>query len=91
MFSMARSLCSAVPRALQPQTETVWRQANKYDVPRLVFVNKMDRAGANFLRVIGQIKQRLGHTPVPIQLAIGSEDNFQGQIDLVDHGSCLLE
>lgn len=68
---------------VEPQSETVWRQANKYGVPRLVYVNKMDRAGANFLRVIGQIKQRLGHTPVPIQLAIGAEDNFQGQIDLV--------
>jgi elongation factor G len=68
---------------VEPQSETVWRQANKYGVPRLVYVNKMDRAGANFLRVIGQIKQRLGHTPVPIQLAIGSEDNFQGQIDLL--------
>src|SRR3990167_1840582 len=60
---------------VEPQSETVWRQANKYGVPRLVYVNKMDRAGANFLRVIGQIKQRLGHTPVPIQLAIGEEDN----------------
>ena len=69
---------------VEPQSETVWRQANKYGVPRLVYVNKMDRAGANFLRVIGQIKQRLGHTPVPIQLAIGSEDNFQGQIDLIN-------
>jgi elongation factor G len=68
---------------VEPQSETVWRQANKYGVPRLVYVNKMDRAGANFLRVVGQIKQRLGHTPVPIQLAIGSEDNFQGQIDLI--------
>lgn len=68
---------------VEPQSETVWRQANKYGVPRLVYVNKMDRAGANFLRVIGQIKQRLGHTPVPIQLAIGAEDNFQGQIDLM--------
>ncbi|WP_296183600.1 elongation factor G [Pseudomonas sp. UBA1879] len=68
---------------VEPQSETVWRQANKYGVPRLVYVNKMDRAGANFLRVVGQIKQRLGHTPVPIQLAIGSEDNFQGQIDLM--------
>jgi len=68
---------------VEPQSETVWRQANKYGVPRLVYVNKMDRAGANFLRVIGQIKQRLGHTPVPIQLAIGSEDNFQGQVDLL--------
>ncbi|SER37847.1 translation elongation factor 2 (EF-2/EF-G) [Pseudomonas sp. NFACC02] len=68
---------------VEPQSETVWRQANKYGVPRLVYVNKMDRAGANFLRVVGQIKQRLGHTPVPIQLAIGAEDNFQGQIDLM--------
>jgi elongation factor G len=68
---------------VEPQSETVWRQANKYGVPRLVYVNKMDRAGANFLRVIDQIKKRLGHTPVPIQLAIGSEDNFQGQIDLM--------
>ncbi|MNF59023.1 Elongation factor G 1 [compost metagenome] len=68
---------------VEPQSETVWRQANKYGVPRIVYVNKMDRAGANFLRVIAQIKQRLGHTPVPIQLAIGSEDNFQGQIDLM--------
>ena len=68
---------------VEPQSETVWRQANKYGVPRVVYVNKMDRAGANFLRVVGQIKNRLGHTPVPVQLAIGSEDNFQGQIDLV--------
>ena len=69
---------------VEPQSETVGRQANKYGVPRLVYVNKMDRAGANFLRVIEQIKKRLGHTPVPIQLAIGSEDNFQGQIDLIN-------
>ncbi|MFK3685062.1 MULTISPECIES: elongation factor G [Pseudomonas] len=68
---------------VEPQSETVWRQANKYGVPRVVYVNKMDRAGANFLRVIGQIKNRLGHTPVPVQLAIGSEDNFQGQVDLI--------
>ena len=68
---------------VEPQSETVWRQANKYGVPRIVYVNKMDRAGANFLRVVGQIKQRLGHTPVPVQLAIGSEENFEGQIDLI--------
>lgn len=68
---------------VEPQSETVWRQANKYGVPRIVYVNKMDRAGADFLRVIGQIKNRLGHTPVPIQIAIGSEDNFEGQVDLV--------
>lgn len=68
---------------VEPQSETVWRQANKYGVPRVVYVNKMDRAGANFLRVVGQIKNRLGHTPVPVQLAIGSEENFEGQIDLI--------
>jgi elongation factor G len=68
---------------VEPQSETVWRQANKYGVPRIVYVNKMDRAGADFLRVVGQIKNRLGHTPVPVQLAIGAEDDFQGQIDLL--------
>lgn len=68
---------------VEPQSETVWRQANKYGVPRVVYVNKMDRAGADFLRVVGQIKNRLGHTPVPVQLAIGSEENFQGQVDLI--------
>ena len=69
---------------VEPQSETVWRQANKYGVPRVVYVNKMDRQGANFLRVVGQIKQRLGHTPVPIQLPIGAEENFIGQIDLLN-------
>lgn len=68
---------------VEPQSETVWRQANKYGVPRIVYVNKMDRQGANFLRVVGQIKNRLGHTPVPIQLAIGAEENFEGQVDLI--------
>ena len=68
---------------VEPQSETVWRQADKYHVPRLVFVNKMDRTGADFLRVIAQIKNRLGATPVPIQLNIGSEENFKGVIDLV--------
>ncbi|RQB61574.1 elongation factor G [Pseudomonas aeruginosa] len=68
---------------VEPQSETVWRQANKYGVPRIVYVNKMDRQGANFLRVVEQIKKRLGHTPVPVQLAIGAEENFVGQIDLV--------
>jgi len=66
---------------VEPQSETVWRQANKYGVPRIVYVNKMDRQGANFLRVVEQIKKRLGHTPVPVQLAIGAEENFMGQID----------
>ncbi len=68
---------------VEPQSETVWRQANKYGVPRLAFVNKMDRAGANFLRVVEQIKTRLGANPVPIQLPIGAEDRFQGVVDLV--------
>ncbi|MBZ2170240.1 MULTISPECIES: elongation factor G [Marinobacter] len=68
---------------VEPQSETVWRQANKYEVPRMVFVNKMDRAGANFLRVVDQIKNRLGATPVPIQLPIGAEEDFQGVVDLI--------
>jgi elongation factor G len=68
---------------VEPQSETVWRQANKYHVPRMAFVNKMDRAGANFLRVVEQIKTRLGATPVPLQLPIGAEENFKGVIDLI--------
>ncbi|WP_159566969.1 elongation factor G [Budvicia diplopodorum] len=68
---------------VQPQSETVWRQANKYKVPRIAFVNKMDRMGANFLRVVGQLKSRLAANPVPIQLAIGAEEKFTGVIDLV--------
>ncbi|KIU52599.1 elongation factor G [Pseudomonas putida] len=68
---------------VEPQSETVWRQANKYHVPRLAYVNKMDRQGADFLRVVKQIDKRLGHHPVPIQLAIGAEEHFIGQIDLV--------
>lgn len=68
---------------VEPQSETVWRQANKYGVPRIVFVNKMDRAGADFLRVVDQIKNRLGANPVPIQLNIGAEDNFRGVVDLI--------
>ncbi|NHB94020.1 elongation factor G [Photorhabdus cinerea] len=68
---------------VQPQSETVWRQANKYKVPRIAFVNKMDRMGANFLRVVEQIKTRLAANPVPLQLAIGAEDVFTGVVDLV--------
>lgn len=68
---------------VEPQSETVWRQANKYGVPRLAFVNKMDRMGANFYRVVDQIKNRLGSVPVPVQLPIGSEDNFAGVVDLI--------
>ncbi|MBD1391427.1 elongation factor G [Neiella sp. HB171785] len=68
---------------VEPQSETVWRQADKYHVPRMVFVNKMDRAGADFLRVVNQIEDRLGATPVPIQLNIGAEEHFTGVIDLI--------
>ena len=68
---------------VEPQSETVWRQANKYHVPRMAFVNKMDRAGADFLRVVGQMKDRLGASPVPLQLPIGAEDHFQGVVDLI--------
>ena len=68
---------------VEPQSETVWRQANKYHVPRMAFVNKMDRSGADFLRVVGQIRDRLGSNPVPIQLGIGAEEDFKGVVDLV--------
>jgi len=68
---------------VEPQSETVWRQANKYHVPRMAFVNKMDRAGANYLRVIRQVRERLAANPVPIQLPIGAEEKFVGVIDLV--------
>jgi elongation factor G len=71
--------CSGV----QPQTETVWRQANKYAVPRMIFVNKMDRAGADFLRVVKQVRERLGANAVPIQMTIGAEDKYTGVVDLV--------
>ena len=68
---------------VEPQSETVWRQANKYSVPRMAFVNKMDRAGADFFRVVEQVKDRLGSNPVPIQVPIGAEENFKGVIDLI--------
>jgi elongation factor G len=68
---------------VQPQSETVWRQANKYAVPRLAFVNKMDRTGANFDSVVGQLKSRLGARAVPMQVPIGAEDNFEGVVDLI--------
>lgn len=68
---------------VQPQTETVWRQANKYEVPRMVFVNKMDRAGADFKQVVAQLGERLGANAVPIQMTIGAEENFEGVVDLV--------
>ncbi|MFZ5653991.1 MAG: elongation factor G [Pseudomonadota bacterium] len=80
-------LCGA--SGVQPQTETVWRQANKYGVPRLVFVNKMDRAGADFLRVVKHLRERLGANPVPVQMAIGAEETFRGVVDLVKQKAIL--
>ncbi len=69
---------------VEPQSETVWRQANRYKVPRIVFVNKMDRAGADFLRVVAQIKKRLGAVPVPLQIPVGAEERFKGVVDLLN-------
>ena len=69
---------------VEPQSETVWRQADRYEVPRIVFVNKMDRAGADFERVVDQIESRLGAKPIPVQLAIGAEENFKGVVDLIE-------
>ena len=77
--------CSGV----QPQTETVWRQANKYEVPRMVFVNKMDRAGADFLRVVEQLRERLGAVPAPVQMTIGAEEKFRGVVDLVKNKAII--
>lgn len=74
---------------VQPQTETVWRQANKYEVPRLVFVNKMDRAGADFLKVVKQLRDRLGANAVPLQMTIGAEDEFKGVVDLVKNKAII--
>ncbi|MBN3564938.1 elongation factor G [Aliamphritea spongicola] len=74
-------LCAS--SGVQPQTETVWRQANKYEVPRMVFVNKMDRVGANFYMVVDQLKERLGANAVPINMPIGAEDDFKGVVDLI--------
>jgi elongation factor G len=76
---------------VQPQSETVWRQANKYHVPRLAFVNKMDRTGANFYKVVDQLKARLGANPVPMQVPIGAEDNFEGVVDLLKMKSIIWD
>jgi elongation factor G len=74
---------------VEPQSETVWRQADKYGVPRLAFVNKMDRVGADFYGVVGQIKEKLGANPVPMQLPIGAEDNFTGIVDLIERRAII--
>ena len=76
---------------VEPQSETVWRQANKYEVPRMVFVNKMDRAGADYFRVVEQIKTRLGSTPVSLQVPIGAEDQFRGIVDLLTMKAIIWE
>src|SRR5947199_2364393 len=72
---------------VEPQSETVWRQANKYNVPRICFVNKMDRVGADFWRTVDMIRDRLGAVPVPIQIPIGRENNFKGYLDLIEQQS----
>ncbi len=74
---------------VEPQSETVWRQANKYNVPRLAFINKMDRSGADFYDVVGQIKEKLGSNPIPLQIPIGAEEKFQGVIDLINFTSVV--
>jgi len=75
---------------VEPQSETVWRQANKYNVPRICFVNKMDRTGADFWRTVEMIRERLGAVPVPIQIPVGRESNFKGFIDLIDQQSVIF-
>lgn len=82
-------LCSV--GGVEPQTETVWQQANRHNVPRMIFINKMDRAGADFYEVVKQVKDRLGAVPVPMQLPIGKEDNFQGVVDLVEMKSVIWD
>ncbi|HMO59815.1 MAG TPA: GTP-binding protein, partial [Roseiflexaceae bacterium] len=74
---------------VEPQSETVWRQADKYRVPRICFINKMDRIGANFERTVQMIRDRLGAKPVPIQLPIGSEDRFRGLVDLIENKAII--
>ena len=82
-------LCSV--GGVQPQTETVWRQADKYRVPRIIFVNKMDRIGADFFRVVGEVEEKLGAKPVPIQIPIGAEDEFKGVVDLITMKAIVWE
>ncbi len=76
---------------VEPQSETVWRQADKYDVPRIAFINKMDRMGADFFMCINAMVERLGATPVPVQIPIGSEDNYRGSVDIVMMKACIYE
>ena len=82
-------LCSV--GGVQPQTETVWRQADKYRVPRIIFVNKMDRIGADFFRIVGEVEEKLGAKPVPVQVPIGAEDEFKGVVDLITMKAIIWE
>ncbi len=77
--------------AVQPQSETVWRQANKYNVPRMAFVNKMDRTGADFYNVVDQMREKLSANPIPIQIPIGAEENFQGVVDLINMNGIIWD
>ena len=74
---------------VEPQSETVWRQADKYKVPRICFVNKMDRAGADFFNVVNEIKEKLGANPVPLQIPIGAEEKFEGVVDLISNEAII--
>ena len=76
---------------VEPQSETVWRQADKYGVPRIAFVNKMDRAGADFFGVVGQIKERLGANPIPIEIPIGQENLYKGVVDLISNKALVWD
>ena len=76
---------------VEPQSETVWRQADKYEVPRIAFINKMDRAGADFFSVVGQIKERLGANPIPIEIPIGQEDLYKGVVDLISNKALVWD
>ena len=76
---------------MQPQSETVWRQADRYGVPRIAFINKMDRIGADFFRAVGTIRDRLGAKPVPLQIPIGREDEFRGVVDLIEGKAIIFD
>src|SRR5690625_4611378 len=77
--------------AVQPQSETVWRQANKYDVPRMAFVNKMDRTGADFFNVVSEMREKLKANPIPIQIPIGVEESFRGVVDLINMNAIVWD
>src|SRR3712207_2315618 len=76
-------------QGVEPQSETVWRQADRYGVPRICFINKMDRVGADFLRSVGTIRERLGANPIPVQLPIGRESGFKGVVDLLANDAII--